>query len=57
MSPTASTTQDPMEQYATTVNSLHAKLGRVVNNQQEVAASLSRAVAALRSISAARQQK
>ena len=50
-------TQDPMEQYAATVGTLHAKLGRVMDNQQEVANSLSRAAAALRSISAARQQK
>lgn len=49
--------QDPVEQYASTVSTLHAKLGRVVSNQQEVANSLSRAVAALRSISACRQQK
>jgi hypothetical protein len=57
MSPIANTNQDPMDQYAATVSTLHAKLGRVVNNQQEVANSLSRAVAALRSISAAKQQK
>jgi len=57
LNPTANQTQDPMDQYAATVGTLHAKLGRVVSNQQEVADSLSRAVAALRSIAAAKQQK
>lgn len=57
MNPAETPIQDPMEQYAATVSTLQAKLGRVVSNQQEVANSLSRAVAALRSISAARQQK
>lgn len=56
MSP-ANKTPDPLHQYATTVGTLHAKLGRVVSNQQAVADSLSRAAAALRSISVAREQK
>lgn len=50
-------TRCPMMQYAATVSTLRATLSRVVSNQQEVAGSLSRAAAALRSIAAARQQK
>lgn len=50
-------TPDPLHQYANSVVSLQDKLGRVVANQQAVAGSLSRAAAALRSISAAREQK
>jgi hypothetical protein len=47
---------DPLHQYAQSVGSLQDKLDRVLSNQQAVAASLSRAAAALRSISAARRQ-
>lgn len=57
MNPSNNRNPDPMEQYAASVSTLQSKLGRVVSNQQAVADSLSRAAAALRSISAARQQK
>lgn len=57
MPPLNTKTDDPLTQYSNTVNGLHQKLGRVVSNQQAVADSLSRAVAALRSIAAARQPK
>lgn len=57
MNPIEEDSLDPMERYAATVGTLQAKLDHVRSNQKEVADSLSRAVAALRSISAARQPK
>ncbi|HJW25338.1 MAG TPA: hypothetical protein VJ576_10600 [Rhodocyclaceae bacterium] len=57
MNPIEEDSVDPMERYAATVGTLQAKLDRVRSNQKEVADSLSRAVAALRSISSARQPK
>lgn len=56
MSANPNKSPDPLHQYASTVGNLQGKLGRVLNNQQAVADSLSRAAAALRSISAARRQ-
>lgn len=49
--------RDPLHQYATSVGTLHHKLGRIHANQHAVAGSLSRAAAALRSIAAARERK
>lgn len=57
MSTNPNKTPDPLHQYANSVGSLQDKLDRVYSNQQAVADSLSRAAAALRSISAAREQK
>jgi len=41
---------DPLMQYVATVHGLRPKLARINANQQDVAASLSRAAAALRSL-------
>jgi len=49
--------QDPMIQYVSTVHGMHLKLARIKSNQQDVAASLSRAAAALRSLANAGQPK
>lgn len=55
MSANITKTPDPLRQYAQSVGTLQTKLDRVYDNQQAVASSLSRAAAALRSISASRQ--
>lgn len=44
--------QDPLKEYVTSVHGLHRKLAQINANQQDVAASLGRAAAALRSIAA-----
>jgi hypothetical protein len=41
---------DPLNQYVRSVHGLHSKLARISANQQDVAASLGRAAAALRSL-------
>jgi hypothetical protein len=58
--PSTSTTIDnqlhaPLFQYVSTVYGMHQKIARINENQQDVAASLSRAAAALRSIANARR--
>jgi len=47
------TSHDPVAQYATTVHGLHEKLGRVFSHHKDIADNLSRAAAALRSLSEA----
>lgn len=48
---------DTLAQYVEFTSGLSDKLGRIAANQQEVANSLGRAAAALRSISAARKRE
>lgn len=44
--------QDPLKEYVTSVDGLHRKLAQINANKQDVAASLGRAAAALRSMAA-----
>lgn len=46
---------DPLKQYVRSVHGLHSKLARISANQKDVAASLGRAAAALRSLAACNQ--
>lgn len=48
---------DPLKQYVASVHGLHHKLARINANQQDVAASLGRAAAALRSMAALNKGK